>query len=344
MPSLYMNGRNYTGSGSGEGGGNVYGAFIDTNRVIQATKTVEQGTTDTYTATEDCFVIGGLIVAGGRASNMYVNGIAVSSLFLASGNTSAIQWIMLKRGDVLLFESGNNSSFYTVFGLTFGTQNIFTPQIYSTEERCVGVWKDNKPLYAKTWDINVTIPSGGSWLNTGVDISYVDALVSSVIGNGGAIWGNASAINNAGTLNLVNLGSGSLGVTSVTLYYTKITDTPGSGSYNTLGVPMVHYSTSEQVVGTDEAGNTVYEITKNNISITALSTWISTGISFNGDVISVDGVMTRDGEPIPLGIFNTSVYSTWIYRDGQIKVQQVGNSNETYTCKRITVRYTKSSS
>ena len=36
----------------------------------------------------------------------------------------------------------------------------------------------------------------------------------------------------------------------VTLQYTKTTDVAGSGDYTTLGIPTVHYSTNEQVIGT----------------------------------------------------------------------------------------------
>lgn len=252
----------------GSGGGNVYGAFIDTNRVIQATKTVEQGSTDTYTATEDCFVIGGLIVAGGRASNMYVNGVAVSSLFLASGNTSAIQWVMLKRGDVLLFESGNNSSFYTVYGLTFGTENIFTPQIYSTEERCVGVWINNKPLYAKTIEASNLVSGNNTVSHNIANIEMTVENLSFLVDSNGytnqlpAIstvngW-SARARDFGSTSFVIELGSEIAQyytVAKVTMFYTKTTDTAGDGSYNTLGVPMVHYSTDEQVIGTFEDAN-----------------------------------------------------------------------------------------
>jgi hypothetical protein len=45
----------------------------------------------------------------------------------------------------------------------------------------------------------------------------------------------------------------------VTVYYTKTTDTAGSGSYNTLGVPTVHYTTDEQVIGTWIDGKPLYE-------------------------------------------------------------------------------------
>ena len=44
-----------------------------------------------------------------------------------------------------------------------------------------------------------------------------------------------------------------------TLQYTKTTDVAGSGSYNTLGVPNVHYTTDEQVIGTWIDGKPIYQ-------------------------------------------------------------------------------------
>ena len=234
--------------------GNVYGAFIDTNRVIKAFTSISDTQEHTYTATEDCAITWACPNNANDATFIKVDGVRVGGMY--GVNICSLAGVTyLKRGQVFSYQRSypqlSTEAGYAVYGLTFGTNNIFAPQIYSLTEREVGTWIDNKPLYAKTWDMNVTIPSGGSWLNTGVDISYVDVLVSSVIGNGGAIWGSASAINNAGVLNLVNLGSGSLGVTFVTLYYTKTTDVAGSGLYNTLGVPMVHIEDNvETVIGT----------------------------------------------------------------------------------------------
>ena len=54
----------------------------------------------------------------------------------------------------------------------------------------------------------------------------------------------------------------------ITLQYTKTTDIAGSGDWNTDGVPTVHYSTNEQVIGT-WFDKPLYEktIIKNNIDM-----------------------------------------------------------------------------
>lgn len=85
----------------------------------------------------------------------------------------------------------------------------FSPIIYSETEREIGVWIDNKPLYAKTVATNGSVPSGAVLISREVINANYDLIL-----------------------------------------YTKSSDTAGSGSYNTLGVPTVHYSTDEQVIGT----------------------------------------------------------------------------------------------
>ena len=46
---------------------------------------------------------------------------------------------------------------------------------------------------------------------------------------------------------------------SVTFFYTKTTDTPGSGMWNTQGGLAQHYSTTEHIIGTWIDGKPIYE-------------------------------------------------------------------------------------
>lgn len=94
----------------------------------------------------------------------------------------------------------------------------FSPIIYSEEEREVGVWTDNKPLYAKTVTTGGSVPSGATLVYR-QELSNKDCI-----------------------------------------YYTKDSDVAGSGEYNTLGIPNVHYDGNEKVIGT-YFGETLYERT-----------------------------------------------------------------------------------
>lgn len=142
----------------------------------------------------------------------------------------------------------------------------FSPIIYSDVEREVGVWRDNKPLYQKTWSgLNVT-PSYNSWTNiipNDVNMETIvgyQALANSNLNLDGigiewqvlSDYIRAEYVQNASTRT----------IESLTLLYTKTTDVAGSGDYNTLAIPNVHYSTDEQVIGTWIDGKTLYQKTK----------------------------------------------------------------------------------
>lgn len=146
-----------------------------------------------------------------------------------------------------------------LYSLTNTTGDYYNPIIYSTEEREVGVWIDNKPLYQKTYTAQspFRISNSGADINNMIDNNSIIEQIS-----------NAIACNSV-TLQTSNIYVGfSRGLKAfcaedgyfdtITLWYTKTTDVAGSGSYNTLGVPTVHYSTDEQVIGT-WMGETLYQ-------------------------------------------------------------------------------------
>lgn len=138
--------------------------------------------------------------------------------------------------------------------------DYYSPVIYSTEEREIGVWTDNKPLYQKTyigtWQLN-----GTSWSGTLVNIPNAELKNTECLGSDWQSMGVNGNIDSNGNLTLYNLRSTTLTAIAVTIQYTKTTDVAGSGSYNTLGVPTVHYTTNEQVIGTWIDGKPLYRRT-----------------------------------------------------------------------------------
>lgn len=256
---------NIAGSG---GGGNVYGAFIDTNRVIQANTIFNSDTS--YTATEDCAVVYSIAVNTGTNGQIFVDGKEINAFYSGNGIMQPTDTLYLKAGQTVSFKPtySSGTSSYTVYGLTFGTQNIFTPQIYSTEERCVGVWIDNKPLYAKTYPItfssnyvDITVDSTHEikLLDGGVDSNNHDNFIHLGYTSQSDLCGAYEY--ELGKICFQNTYYASRPIGWLTTFYTKTTDTAGSGSYNTLGVPTHHYSTEEQVIGTWIDGKPLYEKT-----------------------------------------------------------------------------------
>ena len=232
--------------------GNVYGGFIDINRVIQTIQ-VTTGSDWEYTATEDCWAtINPWNSSNSTPTKIYLDGVNIIAVY----NARPQYPLYIRKGQVLRIESRTNYTYGTIYGLSYGTQNIFAPQIYSLTEREVGTWIDNKPLYCKTIEIsqyNVTLKND-VWANI-CTISDADYMVKAVV--------NTQSPNTAYLMrfqidNGYLQGASNVQVTLtqygqlyVTLYYTKSTDTAGSGQYNTLGMPMVHIEDNvEMVIGT----------------------------------------------------------------------------------------------
>ena len=150
----------------------------------------------------------------------------------------------------------------------------FTPVIYSTEEREVGVWKDNKPLYQKTFSVTINSTDytldlttlnieqvtsyigyinhiDGTWV---LHFPYYDSTRNYSVGEYNT---DTKELHIVSTNEMVNYYP----YLTFTIQYTKTTDVAGSGSYNTLGVPNVHYDGNEKVIGTWVDGKPLYQKT-----------------------------------------------------------------------------------
>lgn len=267
------NGKTVVDISGGGGGGNVYGAFIDTNRVIASGS---YSSSYSYTATEDCylfFTCGGTTSSSGK---LYLEGNLIRYIFVNNSDNNYGDGIYLKKGQTAEVQSPQAGTFqYIVYGLTQGTESIFTPIIYSDTERVVGVWRDNKPLYAKTVGIG-SLPNNATKV-TAHGISDIDTICSI---DGIAYDGSGKTIP-LGYINVdsytydvqVEVGKVNVEIKTkidftsytgyITVQYTKTTDVAGSGNWNTDGVPTHHYSTNEQVIGTWIDGKPLYERTIN---------------------------------------------------------------------------------
>ena len=140
------------------------------------------------------------------------------------------------------------------------------PIIYSEDEREVGVWVDGKPLYEKTFVLTSSLTISTDWINTGFYISDAEKIISceAIRIDSRGSWCLHAGISPTQQIQLsvygmttITLSEGS----SITLQYTKTTDQPGSGKWAPSGVPAVHYSTEEQIVGTWIDGSPLYEKT-----------------------------------------------------------------------------------
>lgn len=172
--------------------------------------------------------------------------------------------------------------------VTANADDKFQPVIYSAEEREVGVWTDGKPLYEKTINLSGTFTlNNNEWTNL---VNLTDYSVDSVISCDMLFSsGNEQGVND-GRVRFSYLsttkylrGAASTNTTidnpTLTIRYTKTTDTAGSGTWTPQGVPAVHYSTDEQVIGTWIDGSTLYEKTYSISSLSSSSALIDSSIT-----------------------------------------------------------------
>lgn len=294
---------NISGGGGG-GGGNVYGAFVNTNRII-ASGTYTSANPLSYTATEDCYIYSAVSLQPSTGGSVRIDGELVGNWY-NGGALSAYNFeYYLRRGQTLTAtQTYSGTTDYAVYGLIQGTESIFTPIIYSDNERMIGIWRDNKPLYQKTLTFvgNINANTTNNFAN--VSALNIDTFVSG-LGNGyESGWGweqlpaNLTRIHYNPTSGYIELVTGAIaisGTTYITIQYTKTTDTAGSGNWNTDGIPMVHYSTTEQVIGTWVNGKTLYQISYPfNINIGSGGTTTIATMSGYEDITSLKGCIKEN--------------------------------------------------
>lgn len=263
------------------GGGSAFGFAIDENNKLFEGTINDFNQSLSYTATEDGIALCWYRGSVGTWQFLLVNGVMLR-LGGDGTNTPVSYSIPIRKGDTVsaCYQSGSESCYFwlSVYGIKQGTSGIFAPVIYSDTERKIGIWRDNKPLYAKT--LNPTVNIGGNTINHGIanlencvriygvckynntgeqlPLPYVSTNTAYSIACG----------NVTPTSYLVDVGAGFSSIQDcyITLFYTKTTDVAGSGDWNTDGVPTVHYDTSEKVIGT-YLGKPLYQITYSGLSL-----------------------------------------------------------------------------
>lgn len=201
----------------------------------------------------------------------YVNSVALIAFINYTSDTT----ITVKST-----ASATPTIYHKIQGIKFcGT---LAPQIFSTEEKEIGVWIDNKPLYQKTFDLTSQALTDNAWNNgilgtTGISIKsykgYFNLGAESLFPyeyyrNNSEFFTVVTGADSADINIRPNMNAGtSVYAGIVTIWYTKDSDVAGSGSYGSLGIPMEHYDNTEKVVGT-WLGDTLYEKTFN---VTGLS-------------------------------------------------------------------------
>lgn len=241
---------------------------------------------------------GGSGGGGGNVDDVLVNGLSVVNENKEAEIVSYKE-VTLAEYQALPDSKLTDNVMYCIKDI--GGANQFPPLIYSDEEREIGVWRDGRPLYQKSFNITDNIGASFTVNHNISNLDYIIDAEGSVLynssdkyaeplspGNEVTIgWGNAIADISRTTFSIF-IGSArasSVGVVAVnvTLRYVKTTDTPGSGTWTTDGTYAHHYSTSEKVIGTWIDGKPLYEkVVEKTCSFTTQSD--ISGVIYGSDI------------------------------------------------------------
>ena len=225
---------------------------------------------------------------------------------------------------------------------------VSSGDIYSLEERQVGVFADGKPLYQKTFVTEKTNIVGNSTINVNSDlsslnvdevISYKDKLTYTISGGSGQYYSDDIArLRKAGSDYdiALSIGSATLATLKIewTIQYTKTTDVAGSGEYVPSGDKAVHYSTEEQVVGTWIDGSTLYEICATT-NIPQTSAWSSEVLTNLNIKVLIDATLYSNYNTASVVIVKANDIQSL---NGGFRVQGTSRSIDG-----VKIRYTKTS-
>lgn len=242
---------------------------------------------------------------------------------------------------------------------------LIQPVIYSDDERCIGVWRDGKPLYQKTVSfddtmfqndgygkkITVTIPDVESVKTSQVFIENNTLPLTYAQGSiYAAYW---AIVNDTNTVDIVfrysseigsNLHGFFIGSTAI-LQYTKTTDTAGTAAWVPTGATPIHYSLNEQVIGTWIDGKPLYQKTIHVGALTKDTNWheVPHGISNFKKLVDIKGVCDNDNAPTesyPISGYRPNMTNGFIFSASVSSIFYMNNWNNIIDCY-VTIQYTK---
>ena len=231
----------------------------------------------------------------------------------------------------------------------------FSPIIYSDTEREIGVWRDNKPLYQKTINIGSLNTAGNpKTYNHGIadidNIVYQNTIaINTTNGRTMSVPYVDTAVNYNQCISVdktkVSVWGGvdrSMYIGYVTIQYTKTTDTAGSGEYNTLAIPNVHYSTDEQVIGTWIDGKTLYQKTYSGTLGGTVGSDVSnykmTDLSDIDTIVSISGTLQGI---TPINSYYASDNYNMVFVNGAKNGLYCNGKNIGGNTYKVTIQYTK---
>ena len=304
-----------------------------------------------------CMNIGG---GTGDVADVEVNGTSVIDPVTKIAEITSYKEVTESEYEAIpVAERESNGIAYFIKDLDNESVQGYPPLIYSDEEREIGVWRDGKPLYQKSFVIDTSNLNTG-WNDISSGLSGIDckditgkfrfpANDNSIYefpyaeDSNYCLFGGYKPTND--TI-FVYKGQGFTTISDfvVTLRYTKTTDTAGSGIWNGQGGYAHHYSTSEKVIGTWIDGKPIYEKTWTGLNVTATTSWLQlTDVSISNVSNVINCKLFRESTDTA-GVLVTMQLSEYGVNDPDFTCLQVkvGNESAGKKIKIAVVQYTKS--
>ena len=282
---------------------------------------------------------------GGNVDDVLVNGISVVD---ENHNAQIVSYKEVTQAEYNALPSSKETDGILYCIKDVGDADSFPPLIYSDEEREIGVWRDGKPVYQKTYDLGSdTSISYNSW--TEVNATYptdCELIIRVDCNTSGGTYASGISVGRKanGKFEMQTGRNGNAqNIRYFTILYTKSSDTAGSGIWNQQGALSHHYSTSEKVIGTWIDGKPLYEKTVHIGAMTKDTSWHSTNhnISNFKDLIDMKGIAKGSGEWYSFNVFRpvTSIgimlYATTTY------IGYMNNYSDNISDSYVTIQYTK---
>ncbi|MBO7710150.1 MAG: hypothetical protein J6S83_06755 [Lachnospiraceae bacterium] len=167
------------------------------NGIASITKTGTSGLVDTYTITYTNGQTSTFTVTNGAGNNEFIGTLA--------------EWNNLTTAEKKAFDT---------YQITDDYSEALMPNYSTVEQKTGQKWIDGKDIYFRTFT-GLSIQSNTSWINTDIDISYVETIVDGVaLDNAGQVITNSFGGTSGGVLLLRSLFIGNT-IATVTIYYTK---------------------------------------------------------------------------------------------------------------------------
>jgi len=207
--------------------------------------------------------------------------------------------------------------------------------LYSTEEKMIGQWIDGKPLYQKTFEFSSKlVGNGNTWINTNIPQSTINNIIFGFGKSDNQFY--PITINCDTYINIMHFRNTNIGFNSITIQYTKTTDSPISIGSDT------DYSTEEKIVGTWIDGKPLYQKTiliSSQSAATEDYPLSNFGITNYDKTIAVWGILPNVGVPIGYYYSNGNYLSANVGSDKSLSVAAPTQANNFPLY--VTLQYTK---